>query len=60
MTKNEAREALVGIWRFERVGDLIALREVDLIEAVCTQEATLLPNPPGSYGYTDMRVQHPS
>ena len=39
MTKNEAREVLAETWRFSRVGELIALREVELIEAVRDHEA---------------------
>lgn len=60
MTNNEAREALANTWRFERVGDLIALRETSLIEAVRTQETTLVPRLLRSSDYVDMQVQHPS
>ena len=38
MTRNEAREMLAETWRFSRVGELIALREVALIEAVREHE----------------------
>ena len=39
MTKNEAREILAGTWRFNLVGEVVALREVELIEAVRDHEA---------------------
>ena len=57
MTKNEAREALAASWRFERAGDLISLREVELIEAVRIHETTCSSNPPRSFDYVDARVQ---
>ena len=60
MTRSEAREALADTWQFECVGDLIALREVDLIEAVRTQETTRLPNLPTSSNYVDTQAQHSS
>lgn len=53
MTKNEAREALAATWRFNRVGDLIALREVELIEAVHAHEASRSPSPASSFAYAD-------
>ncbi len=34
MTKEQARKELEGTWRFKLVGDKVALRELDLIEAV--------------------------
>ena len=39
MTRDEAKKALAETWRFNRVGELVALREVGLIEAVRAQEA---------------------
>ena len=39
MTRDEAKKALAETWRFNRVGKLVALREVGLIEAVHTHEA---------------------
>ncbi len=53
MTKDQAREALAEAWRFSRVGDLIALREVKLVEAVRAYETTRSPNPPASFNYTE-------
>lgn len=58
MTNHEAREALMNTWRFERIGDLIALREASLIEAVRTQETTRVPDLPRSSDYVDTQVQH--
>lgn len=52
MTRTQAREALAETWRFNRVGNLIALREVNLIEAVRALEARS-PNPPGSFSYSE-------
>lgn len=60
MTNDEAREALANTWLFERTGNLIALREVSLVEAVRTQETTRLPNLPRSSNYVNMQVQHSS
>lgn len=60
MTKNEAREALATTWRFERVGELISLREVKLIEAVRAHEATRSPNLPSSPTYADAQPLHSS
>ena len=34
MTKEQARKELEGTWRFKLVGDKVALRELELIEAV--------------------------
>ncbi len=59
MTQNEALKALAGTWQFERVGDLVALREVSLIEAVRTQDVHL-PNPSGAPNHADIQVQHSS
>jgi len=54
MTRDQAREALAETWRFSRVGDLIALREVKLVEAVRnTYETARSPNPPGSFNYAE-------
>lgn len=53
MTRDQAREALAETWRFNRVGDLIALREVKLVEAVRASETTRSPNPPGSFNYAE-------
>ena len=39
MTRDEAKKALAETWRFSRVGELVALREVGLIEAVRMHEA---------------------
>ena len=39
MTRDEAKKALAKTWRFSRVGELVALREVGLIEAVRVHEA---------------------
>ncbi len=58
MTKNEARAALAGTWRFEYVKDLIALREANLIDAVYAHETANPPNPSGSLNHADMKVQH--
>jgi hypothetical protein len=52
MTRTQAREALAETWRFNRVDDLVALREVNLIEAVRALEVRS-PNPPGSFGYRE-------
>lgn len=52
MTRTQAREALAETWRFNRVGDLVVLREVKLIEAVRALEARS-PNLPGSFGYRE-------
>jgi hypothetical protein len=52
MTRTQTREALAETWRFNCVGDLVALREVKLIEAVRALEARS-PNPPGSFGYRE-------
>ncbi len=52
MTKNEAREILAETWRFSRIGDLIALREVELIEAVRDLEAARSVGPSSSLSYT--------
>ncbi len=62
MTKNEAREALATTWRFDRVDELIALREVALIEAVRAHEATRSPNLnlPSSPTYADAQPLHSS
>lgn len=60
MTKNEAREALATTWRFDRVGELIALREVALVEAVRTHEASHSPNLLGSLSYADAQSLHSS
>lgn len=57
MTKNEAREALAATWRFERTGDLISLREVELIGVVRAHETTYSSNPPRSFDYVDTQVQ---
>ena len=54
MTRTQAREALAETWRFNRVGDLIALREVNLIEAVRALETARSPNPPGSFSYKEV------
>lgn len=51
MTKNEARAALAGTWRFERAEDLIALREINLISAVYTHETTNTANRAEALGY---------
>lgn len=59
MTKNEAREALATTWRFNRVGELIELREVALVEVVQAHEASCSPNSPGSFTYTDVQSLHP-
>lgn len=53
MTKNEAREALAATWRFSRVGDDIALREVALIEAVRAHELSNPSGAPTSPVYTE-------
>lgn len=58
MTKNEAREALATTWRFDRVDELIALREVALIEAVRAHEATRSPNLPDSFTHADSQPLH--
>lgn len=60
MTRNEAREALSITWRFDRVGELIALRELALVEAVRTHEASRSPNLPGSLSYADAQSLHSS
>lgn len=59
MTKNEAREALAATWRFNRMGELIALREIELIEAVRIHKTTYSPNLPGSISYDAIQVQRP-
>lgn len=46
MTKNEARERLAATWRFSRVGENIALREAELIEAVRDYELSNPATPP--------------
>lgn len=53
MTRNEAREALAKTWRFNCVGNLIALREVKLIEAVRAHETTRSSNPSASFAYVE-------
>lgn len=39
MNQDKAREILAESWRFSRVGELIALRDVELIGAVRDHEA---------------------
>lgn len=58
MTKNEAREILAETWRFSRVGDLIALREVELIEAVRDRdlEAARSVGPSSPLSYTRLQL----
>ncbi len=51
MTKNEAREILAETWRFSRVGELIALREVELIEAVRDHETARSAGPSTPLNY---------
>lgn len=45
MNQDKAREILAETWQFSRVGELIALREVKLIEAVRDHEAAHLDGP---------------
>ena len=53
MTKNEARERLAATWRFSRVGENIALREVSLIEAVRDHELISSTTPPLPSAFAD-------
>lgn len=57
MTKNEARAALAGTWRFEHVENLVALREVSLISAVYAHETTDAANRIEALGYDDEQVR---
>lgn len=57
MTKNEARAALAGTWRFERTEDLIALREINLISAVYVHETTSTTNHTEALGYDATHVR---
>lgn len=56
MTRNEAREILAETWRFSRAGDLIAVSEVGLIEAVRATEASRSPNPSATYTYAEVHA----
>lgn len=56
MTRNEARDTLAEMWRFSRVGDLIAVSEVGLIEAVRATEASRLPNLSATYTYAEVQA----
>ncbi len=58
MTKNEARAALAGTWRFERAENLIALREVNLISAVYVHETTNTTNRTEALGYDATHTRH--
>ena len=51
MTRDEAKKALAETRRFSRVGELIALREVELIEAVRAHEAASSVGPSSSREY---------
>ena len=57
MNQDKAREILAETWRFSRVGELIALREIELIEAVHDHEAAhpVEPSTPPAY----VRVRSP-
>ena len=55
MKRDEAKKALAETWRFSHVGELVALREVELIEAVHTHEAVSSAGPSSPHKY--MRPQ---
>ncbi len=57
MNQDKTREILTETWRFSRVGELIALREIALIEAVRDHEAArpVEPSTPPAY----IRVRPP-
>ena len=57
MNQDKAREILAETWRFSRVGELIALREVALIEAVRDHEAAHPAGPSTPPAY--IRLQPP-
>lgn len=57
MNQDKAREILAETWRFSRVGGLIALREVGLIEAVRDHEAAHPKGPTTPSAY--IRTQTP-
>ena len=56
MTQNEAREALSETWRFSRVGNLIELRELELIGMVQALEASRSSEPPQTPSYAEVQT----
>ncbi len=60
MTKTEARERLAETWRFSRVGEYIALREVELIEAVRAHEVVCSAGPSTSHDHVPVRPSRSS
>ena len=56
MTRDEAKKALAETGRFSCVGELVALREVELIEAVYAHEAVSSAGPSSPREYAQAQL----